>query len=54
MYDVIKIQKIYLWTRYSEQIYYYSKALEQVTEKKVTEKYIYSFCLGKVIAVNMD
>ena len=40
--------------RYSEQIYYYSKALEQVTEKKVTEKYIYSFCLGKVIAVNMD
>lgn len=37
--------------RYREQVFYYSKALEQVTEKQVTEKYIYSFNLGKLIDV---
>lgn len=35
--------------RYSVQLDYYEKALEQVTSQKVKEKVIYSFALGKEI-----
>lgn len=35
--------------RYKEQLRYYAKALEQLTQKKVKEKIIYSFALGKEI-----
>lgn len=37
--------------RYKEQLRYYERALNQLTDKKVKEKYIYSFALGKVITV---
>jgi ATP-dependent helicase/nuclease subunit A len=36
---------------YQKQLDYYQEALEQLTEKKVTEKLIYSFTLGEVIAL---
>ena len=35
--------------KYHAQLDYYAKALEQLTEKKVKEKLIYSFVLGKEI-----
>ena len=35
--------------KYHAQLDYYAKALEQLTEKKVKEKLIYSFTLGKEI-----
>ncbi|TCK92393.1 DNA helicase/exodeoxyribonuclease V subunit A [Natranaerovirga hydrolytica] len=35
--------------RYTEQLGYYQKALEQITRKKVKEKIIYSFSLNKEI-----
>ena len=35
--------------KYHAQLDYYAKALEQLTEKKVKEKLIYSFALGKEI-----
>ena len=38
--------------RYHLQLDYYQKALEMLTEKKVTEKLIYSFALNKVIRLD--
>lgn len=38
-----------LVNKYHAQLDYYAKALEQLTEKKVKEKLIYSFTLGKEI-----
>ena len=38
-----------LVNKYHAQLDYYAKALEQLTEKKVKEKLIYSFALGKEI-----
>ncbi len=35
-----------LWNRYETQISYYTRALEQLTCKEVTEKYLYSFKLN--------
>ena len=35
--------------KYKIQLDYYAKALERITKKKVKEKIIYSFCLGKEI-----
>lgn len=37
--------------RYQEQLKYYAKALEQMTGKKVKEKIIYSFALGKELYI---
>ena len=37
--------------RYRAQLVYYGKALEMMTGKKVKERWIYSFTLGKTIAV---
>ena len=37
--------------RYRAQLVYYGKALEMMTGKKVKERLIYSFTLGKTIAV---
>ena len=37
--------------RYAIQLQLYEKALERITEKKVKEKILYSFCLGKEIYV---
>ncbi len=37
--------------KYKEQLFYYSKAVEKMTNGKVTEKIIYSFALGKEIHV---
>ena len=33
--------------KYHAQLEYYAKALEQLTEKKVKEKIVYSFTLGE-------
>ena len=41
-----------LFRRYHLQLDYYQKALEMLTEKKVTEKLIYSFALNKVIRLD--
>ena len=38
--------------RYREQLYYYAKALEQITGKPVKEKILYSVALGKEILVS--
>ena len=35
--------------RYQEQLRLYTRALEQITQKKVKEQIIYSFTLGKEI-----
>ena len=37
--------------KYQEQLRYYAKALEQMTGKKVKEKIIYAFSLGKEIRI---
>ena len=37
--------------RYRAQLQYYGKALEMMTGKKVKEKVIYSFTMGKVIVL---
>ena len=37
--------------RYRTQMQYYKDTLEQLTGKKVKETYLYSFALGKEIAV---
>ena len=37
--------------RYHAQLDYYAKALEQMTQKKVKEKVIYSFTLRKEIVM---
>jgi ATP-dependent helicase/nuclease subunit A len=37
--------------KYKEQLFYYSKAVEKMTNSKVTERIIYSFALGKEIVV---
>ena len=37
--------------KYKTQIAYYAEALERLTGKEVTEKIIYSFALGKEVAV---
>ena len=37
--------------RYRIQLDYYKKALEQITEKRVKEIYIYSFTLEKAICL---
>jgi ATP-dependent helicase/nuclease subunit A len=37
--------------RYGVQLQYYTQALEQLTKRKVKEKIIYSFALGKEIPV---
>lgn len=39
-----------LLDRYQSQLEYYARALEQITEKKVREKIIYSFTMRKEIA----
>ena len=39
-----------LLEKYGKQLHYYEIALEQLTGKKVKEKVIYSFCLGKCLA----
>ena len=36
---------------YRVQLDCYSQALERLTGKRVKEKYLYSFCLGKAIEV---
>ena len=38
--------------KYKMQLDYYEKALEKVTGKRVKEKWIYSFYLGKAIQLN--
>ncbi|MBR2615765.1 MAG: UvrD-helicase domain-containing protein [Clostridia bacterium] len=40
-----------LLKRHSEQLHLYALAVEQLTEKKVGKKLIYSFCLGRAIEV---
>lgn len=37
--------------RYQVQLGYYERALEMVTGKRVKERLIYSFALGKVVAI---
>lgn len=37
--------------RYEKQLYYYEKAIEQLTGRKVSEKYIYSFALNRPVSV---
>ena len=46
--DVVKSEKE-LISRYQVQLDYYAEALERLTGKKVVEKIIYSFALGKEI-----
>ena len=48
---VMKGQEEKLAERYKTQLDYYARALESVTGKKVKEKLIYSFSLGKIIEV---
>ena len=36
-----------LWDRYETQLDYYQEALEKLTGKKVKERILYSFHLGK-------
>ena len=48
---VMKGQEEKLVERYKTQLGYYARALESVTGKKVKEKIIYSFSLGKIIEV---
>lgn len=51
-YKTDKVQKEeQLIERYKAQLVYYQKALEQVTGKKVKEKWMYSFSLGKGVLV---
>ena len=38
--------------KYKTQLNYYQMALEQLTGKKVKERYIYSFSLGEAVAVS--
>ena len=40
--------------RYHAQLDYYAKALEQMTQKKVREKIIYSFTLREEIQIGND
>ena len=40
-----------LLKRHGEQLHLYALAVEQLTEKKVGKKLIYSFCLGRAIEV---
>ena len=40
-----------LTERYRIQLGYYGQALERMTGKRVKEKYLYSFCLGKALPV---
>lgn len=47
--DRVSLTKKRLVDKYHAQLDYYAKALEQLTEKKVKEKLIYSFTLGKEI-----
>ncbi|MEE1086632.1 MAG: helicase-exonuclease AddAB subunit AddA [Schaedlerella sp.] len=49
--DRVYSEKI-LKDRYQVQLDYYSKALEQIMQKKVKDKVIYSFTLGKEIHCN--
>lgn len=44
-------EKEVLIKRYQIQLSYYQKALEQITQKKVKERIIYSFALGEVISI---
>ena len=37
--------------KYQTQLEYYAEALQRLTGKEVTEKIIYSFALGKEVAV---
>ena len=48
---VMKGQEEKLVERYKTQLDYYARAIESVTGKKVNEKIIYSFSLGKTIEV---
>lgn len=51
--DVVRSKKEQeLVEKYRVQLEYYQRALEQITGKKVKEKIIYSFSLGKEIMVN--
>lgn len=47
----MKGQEEKLVERYKTQLDYYARAIESVTGKKVNEKIIYSFSLGKTIEV---
>lgn len=49
--DIVKDEKD-LVDRYKVQLIYYQKALEQILNKKVKEKIIYSLYLGKEVYVN--
>ncbi len=49
--DSVKFQEASsLFEKYRVQLDYYEKALERLTGKRVKEKYIYSFCLNRVLA----
>ena len=37
--------------RYEKQLYYYAKAIENITRKKVSKKYIWSFSLGREVEI---
>ena len=51
-YKTDRLEKEVLFIeRYEAQLTYYKKALEQITGKKVKEKWIYSFHLGREIKV---
>lgn len=51
--DVIRSRKEEeLVEKYRVQLEYYQRAIEQITGKKVKEKIIYSFSLGKEITIN--
>lgn len=49
--DSVKFQEASsLFEKYRVQLDYYEKALERLTGKRVKEKYIYSFCLNRVLS----
>ena len=48
--DIVK-EETQLINRYKIQLVYYKKALEQITNKEVSEMIIYSLYLGKEIKV---
>ena len=43
--------KKYYIDNYSIQLEYYQKAIERILDKKVKEKYIYSFEIGEFLAL---
>ena len=47
------VNNMELIDRYQRQMHYYSQALERAYGKKVKECYLYSFALGKAVAVEV-